>query len=156
MSCPARPIKDRFEEKFIPEPNSGCWLWEASCRPNGYGQFGVGRSNKMLRKVDYAHRVAWTLYCGEVPDGLHVLHKCDVRCCVNPDHMFIGTNADNMADKISKGRDRTAKPKLSDDDVRDIRKLKFGPTHIARMYGVAATTICAIQRGRKRTRVTGG
>jgi hypothetical protein len=89
----------RFEAKFIPEPNSGCWLWTGGTSGYGYGHFSLP-----VRGCRTAHRAAWTLYRGQIPAGLHVLHKCDVRCCVNPSHLFLGTHSDNMRDMVRKGR----------------------------------------------------
>ena len=79
-------------------PISGCWLWTASMMANGYGQLGYKGKNA------YAHRVSWILHKGQIDDGLFVLHRCDVRCCVNPAHLFLGSAKDNMHDMISKGR----------------------------------------------------
>lgn len=87
-----------FEDRFIPEPNSGCWLWLGGTQSQGYGMFDT-RHGKVL-----ASRHAYTKYRGKIPRGLHVLHKCDTPSCVNPDHLFIGTRHDNMQDASRKGR----------------------------------------------------
>lgn len=102
------PPKGRFESKFIPEPNTGCWLWTGAKAPRGYGSFYY------LEGPLLAHRVSYLIYRGEIPEGMFVCHKCDVRCCVNPDHLFLGTNQDNMDDMVRKGRARN-NPKRGDD-----------------------------------------
>lgn len=96
-------LADRFF-KHVNKTDS-CWLWTASKNHKGYGQFGIG-SRKNIKMVK-AHRASWILHNGEIPEGLFVLHTCDIRHCVNPAHLFLGTNADNMCDMISKGRSMT-------------------------------------------------
>lgn len=91
------PIEVRFMSKV--EKTDTCWNWKASCHKIGYGDFRVGKN---MRR---AHRVSYTLFVGEIPDNKKVLHKCDNRRCVNPDHLFLGTQKDNMIDMIKKGRD---------------------------------------------------
>lgn len=95
------PIKERFESKYVPDPNSGCWLWIGHWANNGYGLISGGGTGGGMR---LAHRVAYELYNGPIPDGANVLHKCDTRCCVNPDHLVIGSLSDNMQDMIDKRR----------------------------------------------------
>jgi hypothetical protein len=97
-TAPGIPLLTRFEMQHIPEPNSGCWLWLGATSPSGYGNiYAFGSS---LR----AHRASWVIFRGAIPAGMHVLHKCDTPSCVNPDHLFLGSHADNMADKVRKGR----------------------------------------------------
>src|SRR5687768_7875966 len=83
----------------------GCWAWTGVMGTNGYGLFWVRRGFKQYSSVG-AHRVAWRLANGPVPDGLWVLHRCDNPRCVRPDHLFLGTHSDNMRDMWSKNRHR--------------------------------------------------
>jgi hypothetical protein len=141
----SHPI-DRFEQKFIPEPNSGCWLWIAhvggpqNSRPyawNGEGQ-------------EHASRVSWKFYRGPIPDGLHVLHRCDIPLCVNPDHLFLGTHADNMQDMRAKGRAwKGGAPKLTVRDVWEIRQLigYFSNIELGEIYGIDKSQISRIKTG---------
>ena len=91
----------RFNAKFMPEKD-GCWIWTASARGSGYGQFYL---KKYKRQIE-AHRASWLLHVGDIPDGLQVLHRCDVRLCVNPEHLFLGTAKDNTQDMIAKNRQK--------------------------------------------------
>lgn len=142
-----KTLRERFEEKYIPEPNSGCWLWIASVGNNGYGWFGIGGTQRN------AHRVSYELHVGTIPEGLFVLHHCDQRSCVNPAHLFLGTQADNMADKISKRRhvygEKVISAKLREADVRNILSSALPKRDIAEKYGVHVSTIKRI-KARKR------
>lgn len=93
---------DRFWSHVDPEPNSGCWLWSGAWNGKwnvcGYGRFNI---DGVMRQ---AHRWAYEHFRGPIPDGLFACHKCDTPPCVNPDHLFLGTAVDNMADMIRKGR----------------------------------------------------
>lgn len=90
---------DRFMEKVSPEPNTGCWLWSGSSCDKGYGMFNL--NGKTVR----AHRLSYEIHNGKIAEGMHILHKCDNPCCVNPEHLSVGTNHDNVKDKLSKRRD---------------------------------------------------
>ena len=97
----------RFFSRVTKESDQlGCWEWIGTITNEGYGVFGVEGG------FSSAHRFSWKIHYGDIPDGLLVLHKCDNRKCVNPEHLFLGTHQDNMRDKIAKGRWRVPKPAL--------------------------------------------
>lgn len=136
----------RFNAKWTGEPNSGCWLWLASVNSGGYGQFGWGASRHIP-----AHRASWLLHRGPIPEGMDVLHRCDIPSCVNPDHLRIGTHTENMADKVQRGRcalttRKRAKitPAQADAIIADRRPQK----EIAVHYGVSRAMVCGIKSGR--------
>lgn len=96
-------LTERFWLKVTTNPiwnGSDCWIWRGACFQKGYGQFWTGKTKKKIK----AHRYSWVLHNGQIPNGFYVLHKCDNMVCVKPSHLFLGTHADNVADKISKGR----------------------------------------------------
>jgi hypothetical protein len=97
-------VIQRFEAKFIPEPNSGCWLWTAATDGRGYGRFRIGSKTDGTRRSAIAPRISWSIYKGELPDDACVLHRCDNPYCVNPDHLFLGSHLDNMQDCVKKHR----------------------------------------------------
>ena len=118
------PLAVRFEQKYITEPNTGCWIWIAALSNKGYGKIGRG-----MRQDGHepAHRISWELNYGPIPEGLHVLHKCDNPPCVNPNHLFLGTHGDNMRDSVTKGRaDSKTARKCS---VRDPKSGRFVMRH---------------------------
>lgn len=147
-----RPALDQgaFLERVEFEPFGGCWLWSGSLNGNGYGHVRHGG------RVLLAHRLAWTIWRGAIPDGLFLCHKCDIRCCVNPDHLFLGTHAENMQDMWSKGRhganrgEASHHAKLTEAQVGEIRSaLAAGvpQREIAKDHGVTQSSISNIARG---------
>jgi hypothetical protein len=146
MAGKPRPVAGRFEQKVLRLPISGCWLWTGATFKSGYGQ--LLRDNKKV----HAHRIAWNLYRGSIPDGLYVLHKCDVHPCVNPHHLFLGTHADNMADMIAKNLqdaprgERQHCAKLTEAQIIDIRTSTDSLRAMARKYNVRYSNISMIRR----------
>lgn len=112
-------VEDRFWRHVI--KGNDCWLWRSAGYPSGYGALKVAGSMKP------AHRISWEIHRGSIPEGMLVCHTCDVRRCVRPDHLFLGTNLDNMADMRSKGRKiyHGGHPprKLSADQISEIKEL---------------------------------
>lgn len=94
-----KPLVERFLSKV--EKTDTCWLWKANLTKDGYGRLNVGGVHG---RMCLAHRVSYELFIGPIPDGLNVLHDCDTPGCVNPEHLFAGTQADNMKDMLAKGR----------------------------------------------------
>lgn len=136
----------RLMDKSIPEPNSGCWLWTAALSTTGYGVLNI------KRKVTYAHRLSYQLHKGEVGD-MFVCHHCDTRCCVNPDHLFLGTPKDNVADMFKKGREKN-RSRLTSDDVLSIVESDLPIKQLAALHHVHYEHIRAIQNGKYWKRIT--
>lgn len=144
-------ILHRFLAHVAPEPNCGCLLWVGSYR----GEYG---RLKIDGETHAAHRLSFRLFNGAIPCGMHVLHLCDVTICVNPDHLFLGTEADNHADKAAKGRSargtRNARAKLSEGVVLAIFGADGRHADIAIRFGVCKATVCHIKSGRQWSSVT--
>lgn len=143
---PATKTDERsFNEKVIIQ--QGCWEWAGAINSGGYTNI----------KGRQGHRVSWRIHRGEIPDGKMVLHTCDNKRCTNPKHLFLGTNADNMADMKDKGRGRScpgeASPnaKISQQDARDIRaeynSSRISQQKLADRYGVSQRMISFVVRG---------
>lgn len=137
---------------------TSCWVWTRSCRKKGYGQTSIDKGHRNVA----VHRVAAWLWLGfDLASSLKVLHRCDNPPCFNPEHLFIGTNADNTADMVAKGRARNnphrgeahASHVLTEDQVREIRARTDAVGHargiystLAREYGVSHVLVSRIAR----------
>ncbi len=144
-----------------------CWPWRGYIRTDGYGQFALTH-----RRPARAHRISWELAHGEIKNGLWVLHRCDNPPCVNPDHLFLGTHADNEADKVNKGRQargpsngmvlhpdrrprgsKHGRAKLTDEQVLEIResweRRSCTQSALAAKFGVSISTISLIIKRRR-------
>jgi len=143
-------LEERFKSKLGPkDPVTGCIEWTGYRLPKGYGQISVGgRSGKMT----LAHRLAWTLKHGPIPEGMKVLHSCDNPPCCNEDHLFLGSTTDNISDKVEKGRCPNGqghyKSSLTETEVAEIRRrVSSGEKQrkIAADFGVSDTVISKIK-----------
>ncbi len=152
------PIDVRFWRFTTPLGKDKCWIWAGNKNQKGYGFFRIGRYGP----VKIAHRVSWELHNGPIPDGLCVCHHCDNPSCVNPHHLFVGTQYDNIQDMLAKGRGNKGKHpcphtrvrKLTDDAVRSIRT-DGRPAHIVAFeHGIAESTVYNIKARRRKALVS--
>ncbi|HYF40922.1 MAG TPA: HNH endonuclease signature motif containing protein [Ramlibacter sp.] len=143
--------------------NGGCWEWHLHRDRKGYGRAVDAATGEVL-----AHRISWIAHHGPIPKGMHVLHRCDNPPCVNPEHLFLGTNDDNAADRHAKGRskgaagERNGKAKLLPEHVAQIRRevalLPLSPSGkrlkdgalapVAAKYGISESSIRALVAGK--------
>lgn len=152
MAPRVTPLDQRFWLKVA--KSDGCWLWTASLDISGYGLIRRGSRGT---KTEKAHRVSWELTNGPIPAGLLVLHRCDVRACVRPDHLFLGTNQDNTQDANDKGRlvkgERSPHVKLMDADVIAVRRLLASglkQRDVGARFGISQHLVSLIHRGKHR------
>lgn len=149
MALDTRPIAVRLAEHTRIDEATGCHLWEGYRVADGYGHL------KIRGVAQRVHRIAWEIAYGPIPTTLSVCHKCDVRNCINPEHLFLGTQADNYADMVSKGRRRVPfgekhwSAQIGEDSVRAIRADTRTQQAIADNYGLSRSLIGLIKQ-RKR------
>lgn len=139
------PIDIRFDDKWQPVTDCGCYLWSAATNAKGYGKFSIGPQKWVL-----AHRYAYERAKGSLPPGVIVCHKCDNPSCVNPDHLFSGTHKDNAKDRDSKNRrvalrgENHGRSKLNEQKVFELRKLaaekKFSYASLGKLFGINRKT----------------
>lgn len=167
-------VVHRFQRNIKVSLITGCWEWIGGKTESGYGSIGASHKVRNGKKTN-AHQMSWLLYFGEIPEGMGVLHTCDNPPCCNPEHLFLGTNADNVKDKMKKGRHKSGgflfgefhplhgvnhpSNKLSEDDVLEIVRLnkteKYTNIELANMYGVSKGAISGIICGRTWSWLTG-
>lgn len=137
---------ERFVEKCSIS-RIGCWTWNGAVNANGYASFWNGK------KTETASRVAYELFCGPIPDGLSVLHRCDNPLCVKPSHLFVGTHLDNMRDRDLKGRaaklagELNPRAKLNAEQARAIKLSSESSALLSQRFNVSETTIANIRKG---------
>jgi hypothetical protein len=127
---------ERFADRFIPEPNSGCYLWTGTLHARGYGMILPNGSNTPM----LAHRVAYELHCGPIEPGMVICHRCDNPPCVNPAHLFVGTQADNLADMDRKGR-RQRNSAVDPEIIRAIRADSRPAKELAALHNISVKTV---------------
>jgi hypothetical protein len=135
----------------------GCWIWRGH-KKGGYGYVNIRNNGRC--KPHRAHRISWSVVNGPIPDGLDILHKCDTPSCVNPDHLYAGTDLENMRDKHERGRARYVRglehpnSKLTPEMVRIIRNSSLLPREIAASLGVSKHTVYDVLWGRSWSHVS--
>lgn len=144
MKIRSMPLKERFLDKVNKNGPNGCWLWMASIGRNGYGRISA-RSGRM----EDAHRISWKLFRRPIPKGAYILHHCDNKRCVNPNHLLLGTQSQNMKDAVKKGRVKPpSNARLTEDQVRQIRKEheagNITQASLERKYGMSRSAIYSI------------
>lgn len=144
--CPAvggsRLISQLLVDKSEPIPEAGCWIWTGGQRGSRYIKYG----HQSFQGRGYvAHRLSYLIFKGAIPAGMSVCHKCDTPLCINPGHLWLGTNKENCDDKVSKGRHyrggRHWCAKLTPEQVIEIRQSPLGSSELGRIYGVSPTQI---------------
>lgn len=148
-------LAERFD-RYAVKRETGCWDWESFKDPNGYGRLNVNGRPQL------AHRISYQIHFGTIPSGMAVCHKCDNPSCTNPAHLFLGTQADNVADMHVKRRARKRgmkgtehhMAKMNEDTVRAIRASDAPDSQLAREHDVSRATIHSIRNFRSWKHVT--
>jgi hypothetical protein len=128
--------QDRIYENIL-EDDNGCWIWQLGFDNHGYGM------SRVNGKQDKAHRIAYKVFVEDVPAGKSVLHMCDVRACVNPEHLYCGTHADNMRDAKERNRLGGSRKKLTAEQKMQLQELRgtASKKELAETFGVSQQTI---------------
>lgn len=172
MARKRKPVGDRLMAKVV-KSESGCWLFTGTKNGAGYGTIGLGTKEQ---GKGFVHRVSYEIHHGPIPAGMVVCHKCDVKLCVNPDHLFVGTHNDNSQDAKSKGRiasgerwaaanrdickgERHGRSKLKECEVLEIirlhQELGLNRAQLGRQFGISRRMVSNIIAGRNWNHLTG-
>ncbi|TAM15933.1 MAG: HNH endonuclease [Pandoraea sp.] len=150
----AVPARERFLSSI--KTVGECWVWTGSTNETGYGFLSIGSKSDKSRRNVLAHRFSFEMHKGEIPAGLNICHVCDNRACVNPNHLFAGTQADNVADMVSKDRhqkgSRNGRAKINEAVASQIfDEVKSGKTHtvVAQKFGVTRSLVSLIASGKR-------
>ena len=152
---PGSSLAVRLESHIIRLPIAGCWIWTGATSHRGYGKFALTHENGRREFVG-AHRVSFELHHGPIPPGMWVLHQCDVTCCVNPDHLYLGTVVENTGDTLRR-RGKIGAPSYGESNglarldwskVRQIRGLypKLSQSQLGTQFGVSQSVISSVVR----------
>lgn len=146
--------------RVYPEPNTGCWLWSGRTGRDGYGQLHPNKDNDLYS----AHRYSYFIHKGDFDRSKNILHKCDVPCCVNPDHLYVGDQAQNVKDMIRRGRKNTPKGEKSgkatltnETAIKIFKAAKSGHVFdkdIAKMFNTTRAVVAQIKHRRSWAHLT--
>jgi hypothetical protein len=143
-----KSLSERIEDSIERVTESGCWIWVKKTMPFGYGVIGFRYQRKL------AHRASWEAFRGPIPRGMHVLHRCNIPQCVNPDHLYLGTSIENCRDRIAINTqfrippmhgERSPHAKVTDDIVLEIRRSKETCAALAARFSISDANVSAIR-----------
>ncbi len=135
-----KTLLEQFENKYEVITETGCWIWTGALASNGYGH--IRRDGGIIT----AHKASYMLYKGDIPDGHDVCHRCDVRCCANPDHLWLGSRSDNLCDMMRKSRHNRV---LTYEQALVIKASTKKVSDLALEYNCSETMIYNIKSGRQ-------
>lgn len=144
-------VISRFHSKY--KKTQGCWLWQAGKYPRGYGMVHLSRDEYGVQRITYAHRVAYLLAHGDIRVGQVVMHSCDTPSCVNPAHLSLGSQGDNIRDGVSRGRynvPHVNAQTVTDAQVAEIRRSSERGVILAKRLGVSTAFVSLVRRGLRR------